>query len=256
MPLPDIGVWASEASVAWKYLRSLGHKIVILTETGNVPEPDPISLEGVCGDLYPSSSHTAKNFWNEMVNPEEGRAIPWGKANWDEADCVIVVGGHHPGMIQMLKNKPLLRIISRLWQNKRILFAGMCHGNYLFSFARNLETHLPLYWNMRGTCLPKYTEKFGFKCLKLTKGKRPEDYQLSITWPLYLEESVKISMEDGLEQFIHGETNMLHHYYSDFKNTDIQLVVENDNFVSCRSWADNWAFATSIGKKLLAQPNQ
>jgi putative intracellular protease/amidase len=253
-PLPDIGVWASECSVAWKYLSSLGHKLVILTETGKIPLPDPLSLEGLCGGLYPSSSQTAIAFWNDMVNSEEGQhPIPWLEAKWEEADCVVVVGGHHPGMNQMLKCRPLQRKISKLWLDKRIIFAAMCHGNLMYARARDPETMQPIYWNLKGTCLPRYVEYMSYVFTRYLVLKSPESYQLSTTWPFFLEESIKISMKNGDEQYVRGDLNVLLAYYSDYKKTDVQLVVETDNFVSCRVWTDNWVFATAIARKLIAQ---
>jgi len=235
-------------------LKSLGHKIVILTEKGKSPQPDPLSLEGLCGGLYPSSSQTAIAFWNDMVKSEEGKnPIPWLEANWDEADCVVVVGGHHPGMNQMLKSRPLQRKISELWKNKRVIFAAMCHGNLVYARARDPETMQPIYWNLKGTCLPRYCEHMAYLATKYMFFIPPDTYQLSTTWPLFLEESVKVSMKNGDVQYERGEVNALLQYYSDYKKTDVQLVVVHDNFVSCRVWTDNWSFATAIAKKLIEQ---
>ncbi len=235
VPLPDTDFDTTEVAVPWKLLVRAGHEVVFATERGgDAPACDPRLLEGVLfGKL--GAAPEAKQFYGELLENAAYRApIAWHSIHIRDYDALLLPGGHAPGMRQYLGSKELQTIIADYWALGRPV-AAICHGVLPLARAGVLA-------KSKTTCLPKYLERSAYY---LTAWKLGRYYR---TYPEYVEDEVKASLESVAEQFVRGPRVLSR------RGTDADdraaFCVEDGRYVSARWPGDAYLFARKLIERL------
>lgn len=242
MPLPDEDYDTTESAVPWRLLTRAGHEVVFATETGTPrPRCDPRLLDGVLfGQLGAEAEPRA--FYEEMCeSPELGHTVPWGELDVTEFDGLILPGGHAPGMRQYLGSPSLQQKVAEFWRLERPVGA-ICHGVLVLARTQDVDTRRSVLAPMRTTCLPGYMERSAYW---LTGWKLGRYYR---TYPAYVEQEVRASLDDPTSQFARGPVNLVR------RGTDEDdgpaFVVEDGRYVSARWPGDAYLFAKRFIAKL------
>ncbi len=186
MPLPDRDFDVTEVAVPWKLLTDAGVKVVIATETGAIPEADPLLITGVlCGQLGAAPEPLA--FYREFEqSPARLAPARWADAEPAEFDGMWLAGGHAPGMRQYLGSDALAAKIATMWAAEKPV-AAICHGVLLLARAKDAAGK-PLLHGRKTTCLPRYMERTAYF---ITAWKLGRYYR---TYPAYVEEEVRAAL--------------------------------------------------------------
>lgn len=237
VPLPDHDFDVTEVAVPWRLLKSGGHQVVFATETGARPQGDPLLLTGVLfGQL--GAEAQAKEFYAQLQEePSFQKPLRWDALiPWDY-QALLLPGGHAPGMRQYLAAPLLFGKVAAFWRLERPV-AAICHG--VLVLARTPDDRgRSLLATARTTCLPKYMERTAYY---LTAWKLGRYYR---TYPEYVEDEVKRSLEDPARQFMRGPIHLTSK--GSARDDRAAFVVEHGLYLSAR-WPGD---AYLLGKKLL-----
>ncbi len=233
VPLPDRDFDTTEVAVPWHHLRERGHDVVFATEAGAVPACDPKLLTGVVfGKLGADPEPVA--FYRELEQSPEFRApITWEAIEPASYDGLVLPGGHAKGMRQYLASDLLRGKVAEFWALDRPVGA-ICHGVLVLARAGVLA-------GSRTTCLPKYMERSAFLATAWRHGRY---YR---TYPEYVEDEVKASLQDPDAQFERGPRGTARGTAEDDTNA---FVVEDGRYVSARWPGDAYLFARRFAAKL------
>ncbi len=237
VPLPDHDFDVTEVAVPWRLLKSGGHQVVFATETGAMPQGDPLLLAGVLfGEL--GAEAQAKEFYAQLQEePSFQRPLRWdGIVPWDY-QALLLPGGHAPGMRQYLAAPPLFAKVAAFWRLERPV-AAICHGVLVLARTQD-DQGRSLLATARTTCLPKYMERIAYY---LTAWKLGRYYR---TYPAYVEDEVKGSLEDPARQFVRGPIHLVSK--GSARDDRAAFVVEHGLYLSAR-WPGD---AYLLGKRLL-----
>jgi putative intracellular protease/amidase len=237
LPLPDRDFDVTEVAVPWHVLTRAGHEVVFATESGGqTPAADPRLLTGVLfGKL--GAADDAKACYGRMIGAGAYRApISWRGADPAAFDALLLPGGHAPGMRQYLGSEELrdtIRAFFRLAPERPV--AAICHGVLPLARAGVIS-------RVRTTCLPRYMEALAHG---LTFWKLGRYYR---TYPAYVEDEVKQSLEDPAMQFVRGPVQL---GKRGTEHDDAPaFVVEDGRYVSARWPGDAWLFARRLLERL------
>eukprot|EP00128_Syssomonas_multiformis_P017385 Colp12_sorted_trinity150504_noHs@15036 len=252
IPLPEKGFDPTEVAVPWKILTDLGHKVVFATPRGICLGADPHVLQGFTSLGLLSAQPSVVAIYNEMIKSQEyTNSIMYENIRINDYDGLILPGGHHPEMDTMLRNSILSAKISSFWLTEKPVGA-ICHGVLLLSRATHPHTRQSLLHNKNTTAVPAYLERLGYIVTKYAFSMG--NYQLSTTWPLYVEGEVVNALESE-SQWIRGPLDPLAVFFpgtlNDHKHA---FVVEDGHYLSARFWGDAYLFALRFALKLQSMP--
>lgn len=251
MPLPDWGFDPTEAAVSWKTLSDLGHKVVFATPTGKKSEGcDPTVLKGILGGTVMKIFPEPEQFYQEMIqSPEYAKPISYDSIDVSKFDGLLVPGGHAAGMNDMLRNEVLLTRVSDFFAAKKPV-AAICHGLLALTRAKAKGTNHSVLEGRKVTGLPYYLELQGYLLTHYAAGLPGSEYQLSTTWPHYVEDEVVKAVGpngkydsgpvDMLAPLLPGSRGVVEHTF----------VMEDDNLITSRFWGDTYIFAQRFARKL------
>jgi putative intracellular protease/amidase len=198
MPLPDRDFDVTEVAVPWRIVRDAGHEVVFATERpGTVPAADPRLLTGVLfGQLGAASA--VKDVYQDLTKaPEFSATLAWAGLDPASFDGLLLPGGHAPGMRQYLGSPVLRDQVAGFWGLDRPVGA-ICHGVLVLARTRDAPSGRSVLAECQTTCLPKYMERSAY----LATGWRLGRYYR--TYPAYVEDEVKASLDDPRAQFRRG----------------------------------------------------
>ena len=198
LPLPDRDFDVTEVAVPWRVLRDAGHEVVFAAERrGTVPAADPRLLTGVLfGQL--GAATVVKGLYEELTKaPEFSATLAWADLDPASFDGLLLPGGHAPGMRQYLGSPVLREQVASFWRLGRPVGA-ICHGVLVLARTRDPATGRSVLAECQTTCLPKYMERSAY----LATGWRLGRYYR--TYPAYVEDEVKASLDDPRAQFSRG----------------------------------------------------
>jgi len=229
MPLPDKDFDPTETAVPWKTLTEAGHEVVFATERGDVAACDPLLITGVMfGQL--GAKDEPKRFYAEMsASPKFEKPITWDAMDPAAFDALVLPGGHAPGMKQYLAGEKLHERVAAFARTGKPM-AAICHGVLVLARAGALK-------GRKTTCLPKYMERTAYL---ITAWKLGSYYR---TYPAYVEDEVKASLEDP-SHFVRGPLHLMSHGTS--ADDSAAFCVEDDTYVSARWPGDAYLFAKKI----------
>jgi len=240
VPLPDRDFDVTEVAVPWRLLKDAGHSVVFATENGgNVPEADPLLLRGVIfGQL--GAADEAKKFYAQMIESDEYRApIAWKDIEPSRYDALLLPGGHAPGMRQYLGSSMLQERVAAFFALSPPRAVGaICHGVLVLARTKDETSGKSVLAGLRTTCLPKYMERLAYG---LTFWKLGRYYR---TYPAYVEDEVKASLDDPNTQFVRGPTNLGKR--GTMEDDRDAMVVEDGRYVSARWPGDAYLFARRL----------
>jgi putative intracellular protease/amidase len=241
VPLPDQDFDATEVSVPWKILSTMGHEIFFATENGARPACDPLLLRGVLfGQL--GAEAEPKKFYAELGQDSKfGAPIAWSAIEPKDFDALILPGGHAPGMRQYLGSDVLQGKISSFWNLDRPV-AAICHGVLVLARSLDPKTGKSVLASSRTTCLPKYMEQTAYF---LTAWKLGKYYR---TYSEYVEDEVKGFLTNAETQFVRGPRNLTKKGTA--SDDTGAFVVEDGRYVSARWPGDAYLFAKKIAERL------
>jgi len=242
MPLPDRDFDVTEVAVPWRVLRDAGHQVVFATERrGTVPAADPRLLTGVLfGQL--GAAPAAKSRYEEMTQaPEFSATLAWAELDPASFDGLLLPGGHAPGMRQYLGSPVLRDQVAGFWQLGRPVGA-ICHGVLVLARTRDRATGRSVLAGCRTTCLPKYMERSAY----LATGWRLGRYYR--TYPAYVEDEVKASLDDPRAQFVRGPLTLSARGTA--TDDTPAFTVEDGRYLSARWPGDAYLFARRFSEML------
>jgi putative intracellular protease/amidase len=242
VPLPDRDFDVTEVAVPWRILRHAGHQVVFATERrGTVPAADPLLLTGVLfGQL--GAAPEARRFYGELTGAAEFSAtVAWDELDPAGFDGLLLPGGHAPGMRQYLGSAVLREQVGRFWQLGRPVGA-ICHGVLMLARTRDAATGRSVLARHQTTCLPKYMERTAFAATAWRLGRY---YR---TYPAYVEDEVKASLDDPHTQFRRGPLTLS----ARGTTTDDTpaFTVQDGRYLSARWPGDAYLFARRYGELL------
>jgi putative intracellular protease/amidase len=218
MPLPDRDFDVTEVAVPWRVLRDAGHQVVFATERqGTVPAADPRLLTGVLfGQL--GAAPATRDLYTEMSKaPEFSATLAWDELDPVSFDGLLLPGGHAPGMRQY-------------------------HGVLVLARTRDPATGRSVLAGCRTTCLPKYMERSAY----LATGWRLGRYYR--TYPAYVEDEVKASLDDPRAQFVRGPLTLSARGTA--TDDTPAFTVEDGRYLSARWPGDAYLFARRFSEIL------
>jgi putative intracellular protease/amidase len=240
--LPDRDFDVTEVAVPWRILRDAGHQVVFATERkGTVPAADPRLLTGVLfGQL--GAAPEARSFYGELARAAEFSAtVAWDELDPAGYDGLLLPGGHAPGMRQYLDSAVLREQVARFWQLGRPVGA-ICHGVLVLARTRDAGTGRRLLAQSQTTCLPKYMERTAFLATAWRLGRY---YR---TYPAYVEDEVKASLDDPRAQFRQGPLTLSARGTA--TNDAPAFTVQDGRYLSARWPGDAYLFARRFAELL------
>ena len=245
VPLPDRDFDVTEVAVPWRILRDAGHEVVFATENkGTVPAADPRLLTGVLfGRL--GAAPEARSFYAELTKaPEFAATVAWDDVDPAGFDGLLLPGGHAPGMRQYLGSPVVREQVSRFWRLGRPVGA-ICHGVLVLARTRDDGPGRSVLAGCQTTCLPKYMERSAFLATAWRLGRY---YR---TYPAYVEDEVKASLDDPRTQFRRGP--LVLSARGTATDDTPAFVVDDGRYVSARWPGDAYLFGRRF-RDLLEQP--
>ncbi len=236
MPLPDEGSDVTEVAVPWRLLTEAGHQVVIATQTGRVPNADPLLIGGVVfGQLGAEAEPIA--FYRQFEQaPERQAPRAWPDVVVSEYDALLLPGGHAPAMRQYLGDPGLARQVADFWALDRPV-AAICHGVLVLARAHAADGRSVIATS-RTTCLPKYMERSAFLA---TAWRRGRYYR---TYPAYVEDEVRAALDDPERQFLRGPVELRRRGTA--TDDGPAFVVEDGRYLSARWPGDAYLFAKRL----------
>lgn len=242
MPLPDTDFDTTEIAVPWKLLTEAGHRVVFTTErgpAGPAPACDPLLLSGVLfGQLGAEPEPIA--FYRELTEqPAFQQPLPWGTFDPNDADALLLGGGHAPGMRQYLGSTELQGKIAQFFTTQKPV-AAICHGVLVLARSQSADG-VSVLRDYKTTCLPKYMERSAYL---LTAWKLGKYYR---TYDAYVEDEVKAALASP-SQFVRGPRTLVKR--GTRHNDRPAFVVEDRHYVSARWPGDAYLFARRLLERL------
>ena len=188
IPLPNRDFDPTEVAVPWRALRAAGVAVLFFTPDGGPAACDPLVLDGVIfGQLGALPANVAQ--YRELEKdplfsaPGTYAEIP------DDADLMVLPGGHAKGMIPYLENEILLeKVASRVSAGR--LVGAICHGVIVLARAINRSTGRSVLEGRRVTALPRRMERAAWL---LTAWKMGDYYR---TYPEWVQDEVTDAVGD------------------------------------------------------------
>lgn len=242
MPLPDRDFDVTEVAVPWRLLTRRGVEVVFATETGNVPEADPLLLSGVIfGQL--GADPEPKQFYRMLENDRAFQS-PVRYRDVDPAgfDGLYLAGGHAKGMRAYLESETLRDKVLAFWKTGRPV-AAICHGVIVLARTADPATGRSVLFEKQTTSLPAYMEKIAHAA---TRWKLGDYYR---TYPEYVEDEVRSVLADG-RQYQRGPISLVK------RGTEADdgpaFVVTDGAYLSARWPGDAYKLAKLFGDRVLA----
>eukprot|EP00696_Hemimastix_kukwesjijk_P000891 gnl/Hemi2/11165_TR3856_c0_g1_i1.p1 gnl/Hemi2/11165_TR3856_c0_g1~~gnl/Hemi2/11165_TR3856_c0_g1_i1.p1 ORF type:complete len:327 (+),score=94.45 gnl/Hemi2/11165_TR3856_c0_g1_i1:51-1031(+) len=226
IPLPDEGMDPSELSVVWKILHEAGHRIIFATPSGRPSQADQLVLnEGMVFGLVGKAFPEPAAFYRELEASYASfqRPISYADVKIEHADALYLVGGHAPGMVSLLNSDAVRTMLNKFWALGKPI-GGVCHGVLLPARAGLLKSR-------KFTAVPKYLEWQAYVITRYVSGHHP--YQLSTTWPDYVEDIV------DSPTYQHGPYDILSPLMPGTNDNHRRaFIVEDGNLLTGRYWGD------------------
>jgi putative intracellular protease/amidase len=237
----DYGFDPTELAVPVTEWIALGHVVVFATGNGAKPKCDQAVLNGILGgtiQVFPEP----RRLYLELEASSAAFAHPIAFSAIDAAqyDALFVVGGHAPGMNQMLSNELLHSKIRPFFDSDKPV-ASVCHGVLLLA-------RMGLLAHRKTTALPMYLEWPAWLATHYLAGMGT--YQLNTTWPHYVEQEIKASMSSP-SQFVLGPLDLFGHLFTPSREDYAHAFVYQDgNRLSGRYWGDAFLLAHRFAEML------
>ncbi len=241
VPLPDRDFDVTEVAVPWKLLSEAGHDVVFATEHGDDARCDPLLLTGVVfGQL--GAKPEPKSFYQELeASGQLDSPKRWKDIDPESVDALVLPGGHAKGMRQYLGSAQLQELVAAIWK-RGVPVGAICHGVLVLARAKEPGSGRSVLHEVQTTCLPQYMERSAYLS---TFWKLGRYYR---TYPEYVEEEVRGSLDNADRQFQRGPISLFSH--GTRQNNGDAFAVEDGRYVSARWPGDAFLFAEKILERL------
>jgi putative intracellular protease/amidase len=167
MPLPDHDFDPTEASIPWQHCTQQAWKVVISTETGNVPAADANKLKGPLPGLLSAGAQAQQAYQQMLADPLYQHPISYAQINPSDYTALILPGGDGLRMRQYLQNTTLQEKVVELFHQHKLVGA-ICHG--ILVLARSIDplTGKSVLYGHKLTVLPKSLDRLAYRLDSLT----------------------------------------------------------------------------------------
>eukprot|EP01094_Clydonella_sp_ATCC50884_P030451 TRINITY_DN9943_c0_g1_i1.p1 TRINITY_DN9943_c0_g1~~TRINITY_DN9943_c0_g1_i1.p1 ORF type:complete len:295 (+),score=68.03 TRINITY_DN9943_c0_g1_i1:166-1050(+) len=251
VPLPSVGFDATEMAMPCSLLAKLGHTLVFATKDGKPSEgADPLTLTGMLGGLLAKPSAAALADYASVVSSDAYKnPVPFSALSAHDYDGVLLVGGHHPGMDEFLREELLRPFLADMLSAEDKRVAAVCHGVLHLSRAGLISDRTV-------TAVPRRLERIGVVVTEYVAGLPSASYQLSTTGNAWVQDEVEPVAGTFLDGSLPLAADVLVHPLVPPSWTDAALtrafVVVDRNLVTARFWGDAPAFAHAFAASLLS----
>ncbi len=241
IPLPRYGFDPTESAVPWSVLSQQGHTFIFCTPDAAPASADERMVTGKGLGLWRPLLQARRDAVDAYLNMSNSDAflhpIPYQQISPDDADAMLLPGGHDKGMREYLDSPYLQAIASHfLLSNKPV--AAICHGVVLLARSRN-RAGQSVISDYKTTALLKSQELTAHHMTRLWLG----DYYR--TYPVTVEDEVKSHLRSA-DLFLAGPLPM----GRDTLQKPSGFTVRDRNYLSARWPGDIYAFALKFGQML------
>jgi len=250
IPIPEWGFDPTEVAVSWNVLVKLGHNVTFATPTGEKSKGcDPVVLEGILGGSVMKVHPEPLDYYNQMIlSPEYENPISYADIDVATFNAIFVPGGHAEGMNTMLRSSILPEKISAFFEAGKPI-AGICHGMLALARTRAPGTEHSILHGKKVTSLPFFLEFQAYIATHYLAGLPGPSYQLSTTWPHYVEDEVREAV--GGAKYDSGPLDFVAPFVpGTHVDNSHAFVVEDGQFITARFWGDTYLLAQQLARKL------
>lgn len=136
--LPDADYDPTEVAVPWAFLSEAGCEVCFSGSESSFADEMTLSGKGMgpAGGFLRVGREAAQFYSKMQRSPEFLQRIPWNRIDASEYDCLLLPGGHAPGMRSYLESELLMRKILDFREQGRLI-AAICHGVLLLARTKD-----------------------------------------------------------------------------------------------------------------------
>ena len=193
IPLPERDFDPSEASVSWKALTRLGHRVTFATPAGAPAEADDIMLTGRGLDpwsripglgrirlvgLVLRANADARAAYAEMTRDAAyAEPLRWDAARVEDYDGLLLPGGHRARGMRAYVDSPLLQALVAAFFAADKPVAAICHGVLLAARSRDAKTGRSVLHGRKTTALTWRQERSASAIARISRFWDPLYYR-------------------------------------------------------------------------------
>ncbi len=278
IPIPDRDFDPTEVAVSWQVLTNRGHRVVFATESGSTAQADDIMLTGRGLDVWseiPLIGHLAvvgrtlrankparRAYAAMRQSPEYLRPLTWAGASTDNADALLLPGGHRArGMRSYIDSEILQRLVVDAFA-RRLPVAAICHGVLLAARSVDPATGRSVLYGRKTTALTWAFERRAWRLTRITRFWDPDYYRTYTEEPgqptgyLSVQAEVTRALADPTDfcDVVPGSPHWRMKTSGLVRDTATDsrpaFVVEDADYVSARWPGDTHTFAAALSQKL------
>jgi len=193
LPVPRLDFDPSEVAVSWKVLTQLGHRVVFATPDGGVARGDGLMLSGQGLDIWGwipgarrivavgralRADRAARAAYEEMERAAEYREpTSWAAASLEEADGLLLAGGHRARGMRSYLESPRLQELCVEAFARGVPVAAICHGALLVARSVDPSTGRSVLYGRTTTALTWQLERTAWRLARVTRFWDPTYYR-------------------------------------------------------------------------------
>jgi putative intracellular protease/amidase len=278
IPIPDRDFDPTEVAVSWRVLTSNGHEVIFATQSGTAGVADDIMVTGRGLDVWSAlpvvgffplvglalrANKNGRDAYAAMVRSQEYRyPISWGEATLDDADALLLPGGHRArGMRSYIDSDILQRLVVDAF-GRGMPVAAICHGVLLAARSVDPGTGRSVLYGHKTTALTWSMERLAWRLTRITRFWDRDYYRTYTEAPgqpggyMSVQSEVTRALQNPTD-FCDVERGTKH---ARLKSSGIArdtrtdsrpaFVVEDGNYISARWPGDTHTFAGLLSDKL------
>ncbi len=242
IPLPNTDFDPTETAVPWKYLKDSGFDVIFATPLGEKPEADYRMVTGRTLGVLAGVLKAAKDALSDYADLQKDaafmRPLSYADLRMKDFDCLLLPGGHAPGMKVYLESAVLQELTANFFDAPKPVGA-ICHGVVLAARSKSKSGRSVLY-GKKTTALLKSQEMLAWNLTRLWL----KDYYR--TYPQTVQDEV-ISCLENKEDFIEGPMPVSR---DTLAHPEKGFIVRDGNYLSARWPGDAHRFAIELAKMI------
>jgi putative intracellular protease/amidase len=221
IPLPDHDFDPTESAIPWKVCTSRGWKVIFSTEHGKVAQADPHLLKGPILGPFGASAKAQAAYRQMTQDPAFQQPIPYAEIDPEQAQAILLPGGHAPGMRQYVESPVLQNKVLQFWQQGRLIGA-ICHGMLVLTRTIDPQTGRSILYGHKVTALPRLIDRAGYQLARLLRRRY-------LIYSCYVAEEVRACLEHPAD-FSNGPSILVPYVVSDGNLVTSRWPVDADLF--------------------------
>ena len=278
IPIPDEDFDPTEVAVSWQVLTSDGHDVVFATESGRPGAADDIMVSGRGLDVWSRvpglgnltvvgrflrANRDARAAYRRMVESNEYRQpVAWSDATLDDADALLLPGGHRARGMRSYIDSPLLQRLVIEAFKRDMTVAAICHGVLLAARSVDPSTGRSVLFGRKTTALTWNFERRAWRLTRLTRFWDPDYYRTYSEQPAdpagHMSVEAEVTRALAKPSDFRDVTKQSRHFRRQTSGmvrdtvTDSRpaFVVEDGNYISARWPGDTHTFAAAVSAKV------